>query len=102
MGAPEFSATLGADYDFLNGLSIGGDIVYTGSTFSDIENNPAFENDDYFLVNLRAQYDITENVSLNVFVNNLFDEFYTISRTEGRDTTAGDPRTFGFFVSSYF
>ncbi|MEM9910683.1 MAG: TonB-dependent receptor [Pseudomonadota bacterium] len=102
VGAPEFSATLGADYDFLNGLSIGGDIVYTGSTFSDIENNPAFENDDYFLVNLRAQYDITENVSLNVFVNNLFDEFYTISRTEGRDTTAGDPRTFGFFVSSYF
>lgn len=105
--APELIASLGAEYEFRNGLRLGGNVNYIGASFSDPENTPELRNDAAWVANLNASYAFDNGVELNAFVRNLFDEDYTTNRinaigTPGGFLTAGDPREFGIFVSASF
>lgn len=105
--APEFTATLGADYDFGDGLEIGGEIAYTGSTFSDAANTEALRNDAFTLVNLRASYDLGNGAELNAYVRNAFDTSYTVFKGAAAGTpdvrvNTGTPREIGMYLSYTF
>lgn len=108
VGAPELTATLGANYAFNNGLTIGADVVYTGSSFSDFENTPERENDSYWTANLNASYTFENGVVLTGYVRNLFDEEYTtfinpVNGATGQQAVeAGTPREFGAFLTYTF
>ncbi|MEM9911450.1 MAG: TonB-dependent receptor [Pseudomonadota bacterium] len=66
--APELMASLGAEYEFGNGLRLSGDINYTGESFSDPQNTPALQNDAAWVTNLNASYAFNNGVQLNAFV----------------------------------
>ena len=105
--APDLTASLGASYVFNNGLTLSGDINYTGRTFSDPENDPALKNDSYWLANLQASYEFDNGLQLVGYVKNLFDEDYTLARFDGslgsgQTLTAGEGRTFGAFLTARF
>jgi outer membrane receptor protein involved in Fe transport len=102
IGAPKLMTTLGADYEFDNGWRIGGDISYTDSSYSDVENTSARENDAHALTNVRAAYMFDNGVEVIGSVENLFDESYTTARrnpvgTDGT-VTPGAPRTVSVFL----
>lgn len=105
--APNWTATLGAQYTFNNGVYVGGDISYTGEFFNDAANNPLTRNNDRLLIGLRAGYE-TDRISLVAFVNNLLDEDYTLFRGAQVGTVApnsislGEPRTFGALATFKF
>ncbi|MCX4187975.1 TonB-dependent receptor domain-containing protein [Methylophaga sp. OBS4] len=102
--APRLKATFGAAYTFNNGLRVAGDIVSQSNSFTlDIDdfdddgNNEAVErkNPGITLVNLNAEYKLSNKVSLSGYVRNLFDREY-ITNNQGDDSLdVGAPRTFG-------
>ncbi|MEM9911427.1 MAG: TonB-dependent receptor [Pseudomonadota bacterium] len=105
--APELTASFGASYVFSNGITISGDVNYTGSSFSDPANTQALKNESYWLANLQASYEFANGIQLVGYVKNLFDEDYTIGRFSGGALTgaslnAGEERTFGAFLTARF
>ena len=105
--APELTATLGADYVFDNGLSIGGEVAFTGEAFSDVANTEALKNDAFTLVNLRASYDFGNGAQINAYVRNAFDEAYTVFQaaplgTDDVRVNTGTPRELGIYLSYAF
>lgn len=105
--APEWSGTLGASYDFGNGLRVGGDVNYTGATFSDPTNTQALRNGDYWLFNANVSYDLSDTVQLSGFIKNIFDEQYTVRQSAGggfvpANSDVGTGREFGFFLNATF
>ena len=102
-GAPEVQASLGASYRFDNGLSIGGDVNYTSSFFTDDANTDALKNDAYVVTNLNATYTFDNGLVLTAYARNLFNEQYTLSRNAipGLDIFGPD-REYGFFVTADF
>ncbi|MEM6891494.1 MAG: TonB-dependent receptor [Pseudomonadota bacterium] len=100
--APEVQASLGASYQFDNGLIIGGDVNYTSSTFSDSTNLPAFKNDAYWVTNLNASYEFGNGISLNAYARNLFDEDYTTSKSTTGFIAEGPQREVGVFLTAEF
>ena len=105
--APDLTASFGASYVFNNGLTISGDINYTGSSFSDPENTVEKKNDSYWLTNLQASYGFDNGLQLVGFVKNLFDEDYTLAQFDGsiatgQTLTAGEGRTVGAFLTANF
>ncbi|MEM9912478.1 MAG: TonB-dependent receptor [Pseudomonadota bacterium] len=102
-GAPEVQASLGASYRFDNGLSIGGDVNYTSSFFTDDANTDALKNDAYVVTNLNATYTFDNGLFLTAYARNLFNEQYTLSRNAipGLDIFGPD-REYGFFVTADF
>ncbi|MEM6387091.1 MAG: TonB-dependent receptor [Pseudomonadota bacterium] len=101
--APELVGSFGANYTFDNGLSIGGDINYTSSSFSDTANTPALENDDYWVTNVNVNYIFDNGAVLTAYARNLFDEVYTIQRNTVSDFTIfGKRREYGVFVTMEF
>lgn len=95
---PKWSGNLTSTYEFdINGRWSGfvrGDVNYFGRTYTD-ERNLAYT-DDYFLTDLRAGVR-TDNLRLELFVNNLFDEDAWLSGARFSDTAF--PVDFGnFFV----
>ena len=100
---PNFSATLWMTYDVTTAFTIGGGVQYTGESFLGrpddafrvIKNGVPGELPSYFLVNVMASYDLTDNVALQFNVDNLFDEEYALSTNwNGSRATLGAPRTF--------
>ena len=75
--APEHFASLWATKAFdgsLAGLTLGGGVRYIGDRFGDAANN--FALDEVVLVDLLAEYEITENMHLALNVTNLGDQAY--------------------------
>ncbi|MEM6480898.1 MAG: TonB-dependent receptor [Pseudomonadota bacterium] len=101
-GAPEVTASLGATYRFDNGLSIGGDINYTGSYFNDNANTAALENDDFLITNVNANYEFDNGLVLTAYARNLFNEQYTLTRSATGIDVLGPDREYGFFVTANF
>ncbi|MEM6900355.1 MAG: TonB-dependent receptor [Pseudomonadota bacterium] len=102
--APEITANFGANYIFSNGLSIGGDVNYTSSSFSDSANTPTLENDDFWVVNLNASYVFDNGAELTAYVRNLLDAEYTtsISPTDPSLNSVGARREVGLLLSMTF
>lgn len=72
---PKHSVKLFTDYSFasggLSGLSLGGAI-----TLNSEQRGTGVVQPSYFVADLRAGYDITQNVNLSVNINNVFDKTY--------------------------
>ena len=99
---PTHTVRAGGDVEVMNGLHLGGELVYTGSQYFD--GDPSNLNSKlagYVVVNLRAAYDVTPQWQVFGLVDNVFDNH---SATYGTyfepDDTAGllnpaltDPRT---------
>ena len=99
---PASTARIGADMDVLEGVSLGGELVITGSQYFD--GDPSNNNarlPSTALVNLRAAYQFDGRWQLFGLVNNVFDDrhaqygaYFDPSSTAGLVTpTLTDPRT---------
>lgn len=100
---PNFSASLWMTYDLTDKFTFGGGIQYVGDSWIGrpddalriIKNGVYGKVPDYFLVNLYASYDITENIELSLNVDNVFDETYlTTTGWNGSWGYLGAPRTY--------
>jgi catecholate siderophore receptor len=100
---PKVYATLWTTYDFTDKLTLGAGFQYVGESFIGrpddatriIKNGVYGKLPDYFLVNLMASYDITDNIELSLNVDNVFDELYlTTANWNGAWGYLGAPRTY--------
>lgn len=97
--APKYKASLGGLYRFDNGLSVGSDIVYQDGTPSEYEFDTnghvthVRKSDYYTLVNLNAEYELLEGLTLSGYVKNLFDKQYISNNRSGDIIDVGAPRT---------
>jgi iron complex outermembrane receptor protein len=74
-GIPQNQFKVVADYVFDSGLNIGLDLVSNSGQFiRGDESNQLDEVEGYFVVNLRAQYQLTEDFELFARIDNVFDE----------------------------
>ncbi|WP_295529060.1 TonB-dependent siderophore receptor, partial [Novosphingobium sp. Chol11] len=71
---PRHSVNVSADYDWSFGLKTGVTITYVGSNFDNASNSRKL--DGYVLVDLRAAFQVTENIELYGRVENLFNAQY--------------------------
>lgn len=100
---PKVFATLWSTYDVTDKLTLGAGFQYTGESYIGrpddalrvIPNGKFGKLPDYFLVNLMASYDITDNIELSLNVDNVFDETYlTTANWNGNWGYLGAPRTY--------
>jgi iron complex outermembrane recepter protein len=91
--APDVTATAGAAFELLDGLTVAGQVRYSDGYFSDDENIEDFEVDSYVVADARVSYRF-RGVEAFAFVDNIFDEFYVLSDF-GTGATVGPPREFG-------
>ena len=100
---PNFSATLWMTYDLTDKFTFGGGIQYVGDSWVGrpddalrvIPNGKFGKVPDYFLVNLYASYDITDNIELSLNVDNVFNEEYVSTLNwNGNWGYLGAPRTY--------
>lgn len=108
---PNFSATLWMTYDVTDEFTVGGGVQYVGDSwlgrpddaFRVIKNGVPGKLPDYFLVNLMASYDLTDNVDLQFNIDNVLDEDYAVSTNwPGTRATLGAPRTYRLGTSFDF
>ena len=81
-GLPEYQAKIGVAYRPTPRWTLGADLFVIGSRFfigDDANQNPKLPG--YWLVNLNASYQVTEQVQLFGLVNNLFDRRYALFGT---------------------
>ena len=105
---PNFTANLWSTYKLTDALTLGAGVQYVGESYVGrtddalriIPNGKAGKLPDYFLVNLMAQYEVTDNISLRLNVDNVFDEFYARSLNwNGSRADLGPPRTYWLSAS---
>ena len=94
--APEWTASLGGRWRFLEHWFVQGSINYQGQAFNEVENTPELEHDARTIVNLQFGYEHGP-FRARIFVENVFDEVYLLSNDfdftgTGRIGTVGDPR----------
>jgi iron complex outermembrane receptor protein len=107
--APQWSATLGADYRFaltdqLTGV-LGGNGAYVGRTWGDLGEAPTYVIPQYAKFDFWVGVESSKGWHANLWVRNAFDKFYVSSTAPSGDTltqTAGMPRTFGATVGYQF
>ena len=97
--APEYKVTVGGSYSFNSGLRISTDVIHQDDSVTLVVDDPGmiFErpNDSYTLVNLNADYPVTDSLLLSAYVKNLTDEEY-ITNNQGDDILdVGAPLTTG-------
>ncbi|MEM8861267.1 MAG: TonB-dependent receptor [Chloroflexota bacterium] len=108
VGVPDFQANLGIEYDIpsVEGLTVDGRIIHTGSQFVDTAN--AFEVDSWTRVDLGVRYETEIEGRRNIFrarVENVADEAYfaSVGGFPGANyLVQGDPRTVTFSWTTDF
>ncbi|MEZ5489105.1 MAG: TonB-dependent receptor [Gammaproteobacteria bacterium] len=76
-GIPNHQAKLGASFRFENNLLVAAEAIYNSDQrLRGDESNELDEVDGFTIVNLRAIYQVTDNISLFARVSNLFDSEY--------------------------
>ncbi len=76
-GIPDHQAKAGASYRFGNRLLVGADVLFNaGQHLRGDESNELNEIDGYAVMNLRALYRLSDNVSLFARITNVFDTEY--------------------------
>ena len=87
---PRHSANASLSYDFAFGLTLGSAVRWSGKSYDNASN--ATRLDDYTLVDLRAEYAISDALRLFARAENIFDEHYMTAYrygTLGRSIYAG-------------
>lgn len=100
MRSPNITASIGADYEILKGLRLGGRARYVGNYNSEDSTN-SIAAGDYVVCDAQASYDL-DRFTLYGYVNNVFDEFYTVSELRINRAIVGNPREFGLGVKYSF
>lgn len=105
---PTFTANLWSTYKFTDRFTAGAGFQYVGESIVGrpddatriIANGKAGKLPDYFLVNLMAQYELTDNITLRLNVDNVFDELYARSLNwSAQRADLGPPRTYWLSAS---
>lgn len=100
---PNVQATLWTSYRFPFGLTIGGGVQHNGSSYLGrpddairfIPNGRFGKLPAYTLVNALISYELNDNVTLRLNVDNLLDKDYAVSTNwPGSRVTLGTPRTY--------
>jgi iron complex outermembrane recepter protein len=107
--APDWSATLGADYRFalgdqLTGI-LGGNGNYEGRTWGDLGESPDTVIPQYAKFDFWLGVESLKGWRASVWTRNAFNKYYVTSTAPSGDTqtqTAGMPRTFGVTVGYQF
>ncbi|MEM7747426.1 MAG: TonB-dependent receptor [Pseudomonadota bacterium] len=109
-GAPRWTMSLGAQYNFSNGVFVQADANYQSDAFVAVSNDPGRIQDARTIVNARIGYQ-NETLSVYGFATNLFDETYSLTsgRVAGSLTNPssnidrlGDGRTYGMRFNMKF
>jgi len=108
--APKTSANLLARYEFEVGgrtVAIQGDASYQSSVFFDYQNVAYIATDGYWLTNARVSYELTDNLTLAVWGQNLANkQYYTdgfnVSDFGIGELNPGIPRTYGASIQFSF
>lgn len=100
--SPRITANLNGSYEVMPGLTLGGDIAYSGKRFTDEENLPEDRLAGYGLANVNVQYRLGQ-FTVTGYVNNLFDKFVQLSRyTSSNQAYVNEPRTVGVNLRADF
>ena len=95
VNAPKWSGSLWATYAFqgspLRGLEIGGGVFVVGDRKADFANQ--VDVDGYARVDLFARYEINDNISLALNIENLFDKTYAEGVDDPNFVDVGAPRS---------
>jgi catecholate siderophore receptor len=100
---PNYTANLWTTYRFPVGLTIGGGLQYVSGSYvgrpDDAErivpNGRFGKLDDYLVFNALVAYEVTENVTIRLNIDNVFDEVYAVSSNwSGVRSSLGPPRTY--------
>jgi len=100
---PEFTANLWTTYEFPFGLTVGGGVRYVGESYVGrpddaeriIPNNDANVLPEYWVANAMVAYDLTDNATLRLNIDNITDEFYAVSTNwPGQRVNLGSSRAF--------
>ena len=106
---PNFQATLWTSYRLPFGLTVGGGVQHTGSSFLGrpddalrvIPNGIFGKLPSYTLVNAMLSYDVTENIDVRLNIDNIANEKYALSTNwNGTRASLGAPRS--YMVSAGF
>ncbi|MCU1723378.1 TonB-dependent siderophore receptor [Pseudomonas sp. 5P_5.1_Bac1] len=97
---PEDQVSLYTTYKLqgpLDRLTIGGGARWQGKAWQNVYNGPKsryedFVQEDYWLVDVMAKYQVTDHVSATLNVNNLFDKYYYTNIGFYNTAYYGDPR----------
>lgn len=97
--APKYKVTIGGLYTFANGLQLGTDITHQAESVTLVTNDAGEiierPNDSVTLVNLNADYLVTDNLSLRGYVKNVSDKRYIVNNQGDEMLDVGAPRTLG-------
>ncbi len=95
--APEQSFTFWTSYQVLDRLSLGGGVQHVGSRRSIIQSSPTGRQkivvDDFTIVDLFAEYQVLENLSLRANLDNVTDKFHFQGLNSGQ-SLPGPARAF--------
>ncbi|WP_421708642.1 TonB-dependent receptor domain-containing protein [Algihabitans sp.] len=100
--APNVTLAFGGEYFFDNGLRFGIDASYTAEAESAPENDARFRQDDYFLVDVNASYDVGNGLRFGAYARNLFDVKYATTKLGTPEDQLGPPLTAGVFAEFRF
>lgn len=105
---PNFTASLWSTYKLTDLFTIGAGVQYVGESWVGrpddalriIKNGLYGKLPDYFLVNAMASYDLTQNITLRLNVDNIFDEKYARALNwNAQRADLGTSRTFWLSAS---
>jgi len=100
---PAFTANLWSTYKVTDAFTVGAGVQYVGESWVGrpddalriIPNGKYGKLPDYFVVNAMMSYDLTQNITLQLNVDNIFDEKYARSLNwNAQRADLGAPRTF--------
>lgn len=92
---PDFTASVGFDYNFGNGFFVAGSARFIGDTFYDENESALFQQSSYNVVDAQIGYE-TEDWSLVLYGRNLLDEdYYSFVNSQIFAGTPGDPTVVG-------
>lgn len=105
---PKITASLWSTYKVTDAFTVGAGFQYVGESWAGrpddatriIANGRFGKLPDYFVVNAMASYDVTENITVRLNVDNVFDELYASSMNwPGVRAQLGPPRTYWLSAS---
>ncbi|HJT43967.1 MAG TPA: TonB-dependent receptor [Rhizomicrobium sp.] len=101
---PDHALSIWTTYRVLPQWNVGYGITYQGDYYLNNGAAPLFKNGSFLTNRAMVAYDVTENVTLQANVNNLFDEHYfiRIRNNAAGWATPGDGRSFTFTGSYRF
>jgi len=93
--------------DALDKLTVAGGLSWEGSSYTDTVNAASGQperlvQDDYTLVSLMARYDLTDNLSAQLNIDNLLDEEYYNQIGFYSQLEYGEPRNFTVSMNYQF